>query len=265
MKQSFRDMMDRDISIKFPPQRIVSVVPSQTELLYDLGLDEQVIGITKFCVHPQEWFRAKTRVGGTKNLNVEMVLSLQPDLVIANKEENTREQIEYLAQYIPTWISDIQTVDDGLSMIERVGALTGRVHQASTMLERIKNGFSGIAQMTSKTAKQKAAYFIWRRPWMSVGRDTFIHDVLQRCGFENVFAGEKRYPEIDDDMLKRAEPDVVLLSSEPYPFKDNHVLEIRKLLPNATIKLVDGEMFSWYGSRMVKAVDYLKTFIQEGS
>lgn len=258
MKKMFADMMGNKVEVNFPPKRIISVVPSQTELLYDLGLDEEVVGITKFCVHPKEWFRNKARIGGTKNLDIEKIKSLDPDLIIANKEENTKEQIEELQRYFPVWVSDIATVNDALQMINDVGVLVYKERTAHQIVHVVKNNFPDEKKM-----KRSVAYFIWYRPWMSVGNDTFIHDVLQRCGFDNVFGNETRYPEVDADMLVKAKPDVVLLSSEPFPFKEKHMDEMKELLPDAIVKLVDGEMFSWYGSRMLKACDYLRSF-QEG-
>lgn len=260
MKQIFTDMTGNEVELSFPPKRIISVVPSQTELLYDLGLGNEVIGITKFCIHPQEWFRNKERIGGTKNLNTEKIKSLKPDLIIANKEENTKEQIEELQRYFPVWISDIATVTDALQMIKQIGRLVDKEDAAQHIISTVTENFPD-----EKIPNHSVAYFIWYRPWMSVGNDTFIHDVLRRCGFRNAFGNEMRYPEIGMDALKQASPDVILLSSEPFPFKEKHIDEMKEILPNAIVKLVDGEMFSWYGSRMVKACDYLKAFIQECS
>jgi ABC-type Fe3+-hydroxamate transport system substrate-binding protein len=258
MLRSFTDMMGRNVEIQFPPKRIVSVVPSQTELLHDLGLEEEVTGITKFCVHPEVWFRNKTRVGGTKQLHIDKIRELQPELIIANKEENTREQIEELAREFPVWISDIQTIEQGLEMIASVGKLTDRAAKAEEIIKDIQNSFDGL----QKTERKKVAYFIWYRPWMSVGKDTFIHDMIERVGWENIFAHKTRYPEISPEELAAARPELVLLSSEPYPFKEKHMAEVQELLPGAEVQLVDGEMFSWYGSRMRYAAEYMKGLIQ---
>src|SRR6201996_8546516 len=141
----FTDMLGREITINYPPRRIISLVPSQTELLFDLGLNEEVVGITKFCVHPQEWFRNKKRIGGTKTVNIEAIHALQPDLIIANKEENVQEQVEALAAHYPTWVSDIHTLDDALHMIQQVGNLVARPSQSALLAEKIQKGFSGLA------------------------------------------------------------------------------------------------------------------------
>lgn len=253
--RTFSDMMGRDVTIDFPPKRIISVVPSQTELLYDLGLDAEVVGITKFCIHPDSWFRSKERVGGTKNLNIEKIRALQPDLIIANKEENDQQQIEALAAEFPVWISDIQTLPQALQMIQVVGVITGCEARANGIVDEIVQGFT---KMQRATQPRRVAYFIWYNPWMSVGHDTFISSMIRTMGWHNVMDDTTRYPEITLEALKAYNPELVLLSSEPYPFKEKHIEEIKAVLPDADVKLVDGEMFSWYGSRLLKATAYLQ-------
>ncbi len=252
-------MMGNRVEVDFPPRRIVSLVPSQTELLYDLGLNDEVVGITKFCVHPDAWFRTKKRVGGTKTVHIDIVKELQPDLIIANKEENTRAQIEELSALYPTWVSNIQTIDEGLTMIREVGMLVGKEKRANSLAEQIKNGFATLRQ--AQGDKTRVAYFIWRKPWMCAGGDTFISDMISQMGWTNVLADKMRYPEIKLEELKDKAIDIVLLSSEPYPFKDTHIAEIKAALPYAEVKLVDGEMMSWYGSRMALSVNYMKGLI----
>lgn len=248
-------MIGNTVEIIYPPKRIVSLVPSQTELLYDLGLDEEVVGITKFCVHPEEWFRTKKRVGGTKTVHIDIVRSLQPDLIIANKEENTKEQIEELAALYPTWVSNIQTIDEGLQMIRQVGVLAGKEPAAEKLAAAISNGFQNLPKPATP---RRVVYFIWRKPWMCAGGDTFISDMISRMGWVNALADHPRYPEFSLEELCGKQIDTILLSSEPYPFKDAHIEEIRSVLPDTEVRLVDGEMMSWYGSRMLKAVDYLR-------
>ena len=226
------------------PQRIVSLVPSQTELLHALGLGERVVGITKFCVHPQAWYQHKTRVGGTKTINLPKVIDLQPDLILANKEENEKDQVEALAAQFPTWTSDIKNLEDALEMIRKVGELTGTTAKAANLCEKIETKFKNLENAVQKAKKQTAVYLIWRKPWMAAGGDTFIHDMLCRAGFEHLTAQEKRYPTLDAVQLAALDPDTVLLSSEPYPFQEKHFAAIKDICPRAEIKLVDGEMFS---------------------
>lgn len=254
-------MMGRSIVVPNCPQRIVSLVPSQSELLFYLGLDAEVVGITKFCIHPKEWHQSKTKVGGTKKLHLKKIISLQPDLIIANKEENTQAEIEYLAQFFPVWISDINTIDDGNRMILMIGDLVGKVALASALVKDIQQGFYLLSKLKNSGS---TAYFIWRKPWMVVAKETFIHDVLTKLGFRNVFENQIRYPEINIDELKALNPNYIFLSSEPYPFKQSHIEELQSELPFSKILLVDGEMFSWYGSRMKIAIPYfIKLFQNE--
>lgn len=262
MMRIFGDMTGREVKIDFPPKRIVSLVPSQTELLYDLGLENEVVGITKFCVHPESWFRSKTRVGGTKQLHIDKIRELQPDLIIANKEENERAQVEELEKEFPVWISDIQTIPQALQMILVVGQMTDRYEQAGVLVEEIVQGFNNLQKAVSQ---KRVAYFIWYKPWMSVGGDTFISNMIQTIGWKNVLSDKTRYPEIDLEELKAYNPEMVLLSSEPYPFKEKHIEEIKAVLPAADVQLVDGEMFSWYGSRMKEAVGYMETLLIKSS
>jgi ABC-type Fe3+-hydroxamate transport system substrate-binding protein len=253
-ERTFTDMMKRAIDIPFPPKRIISIVPSQTELLYDLGLDEEVVGITKFCVHPKSWFKNKTKVGGTKRLNIEQIKMLKPDLILANKEENNQEEVEELAEHFTVWISDIKTIADGLEMILQIGTIVGKETESLRLMNDITNGFSALKKVAKPLS---VAYFIWRNPWMTVGNDTFIHDVIEHLGWHNVYQDRTRYPNTSLEELKEKQTDLILLSSEPYPFKEKHIEEIQLQLPKTKIILIDGEMFSWYGSRMKLAAHYL--------
>lgn len=237
------------------PKRIVSLVPSQTELLADLGLADRVAGITKFCIHPANWLKEKRIVGGTKQLHYERIQALQPDLILANKEENTREIVETLARDYPVWVSDIYTLKDALDMIKRVGELTATEAAAGELTQEIRQGFAQLRP----PADRKALYLIWRQPYMAAGESTFINDMLRRCGYQNLLPEGSRYPQLGVEEITKLNPEVVLLSSEPYPFKEKHIDELRQLVPQAQIRLVDGEMFSWYGSRLRYAPAYFKS------
>lgn len=247
-----------------PPRRIVSLVPSQTELLHYLGLDEEVTGITKFCIHPEAWFRGKTRVGGTKLLNIETIRSLQPDLIIANKEENVKEQVEALSLEFPVWTSDINNLDDACNMIAAIGSMVDKEAPANDLVRAIRQEFDQLAAfIDSDRGILRTAYLIWRQPYMTVGHDTFIHDMMARCGLENIFAAHSRYPSTSIPDIKAADCQVLLLSSEPFPFSQKHINELQPQLPGTTVMLADGEMFSWYGSRLLKAAKYFKDLRQE--
>ncbi len=257
----FTDQLGRKIYLPSPPKRIISLVPSQTELLYDLGLHNEVIGITKFCIHPDEWFRSKPHIGGTKTLDFEKIKQLNPDLIIGNKEENEKEQIEELMKHYNVWMSDINNLKDALTMIVYIGVLTGKSSEALNIKLQTEFQFNSFSyQLPVLNPKPKAAYFIWRKPYITAGNNTFINDMLIRCGFDNVFASPDltRYPEVDRNQLSAASPNLILLSSEPYPFKEKHIDEFKEICPNAKIITVDGELFSWYGSRLLKTPAYLK-------
>ncbi len=235
------------------PLRIVSVVPSQTELLHYLELENETIAITKFCIHPDEWFRNKKRIGGTKNLQVDEIIKLKPDLIIANKEENVKEQIDTLAEHFPVWLTDVNNYDDAIKMIADIGSLTFRENKAGSLIQKIESEFVDVY-----VRKIKTAYLIWKDPYMTIGGDTFIHDMMEKAGFENVYRHKKRYPQITIDDLKKSDCELILLSSEPYPFKQKHAEELQIQLPSVKIVTADGEMFSWYGSRMLYAPSYFK-------
>lgn len=267
--KSFTDQLNKEVQINFPPKRIISLVPSQTELLHYLGLEKEVAGITKFCIHPKEWFQTKTRIGGTKQFDFKKIAALKPDLIIGNKEENEEKQIKELMKEYPVWMSDIRSLDDALDMIERVGKVVDKKEKAVELKNEIHRKFLHFPSPISHLPSFKVAYFIWKEPMMVVGRDTFINDILKRCGWENIASPpnplskreEERYPQISIEELQNANPDLILLSSEPFPFKEKHIPEFQTICPNAKILLVDGEMFSWYGSRLLKSVEYLKKLI----
>ena len=242
------------------PVRIVSLVPSQTELLFHLGLEKAVVGITKFCIHPANWQLTKAIVGGTKNINIKKIKSLNPDLIIANKEENVEDQILELSKHFPVWVSDVASLRDALQMINDVSRLTKTVTKGRKLMVEIETGFNNLPFNVNKI---KTCYLIWRTPYMTVGGDTFISEMLNYCGYLNLYADVERYPtiEIDDMIAKNCK--LLLLSTEPYPFKQKHIEDLKRQLPGITIILVDGEMFSWYGSRLLKAPTYFEQLIEQ--
>ena len=258
---NYTDQMGRKVQLFAPPERIISLVPSQTELLHAIGLGEEVVGITKFCVHPKAWWKSKERIGGTKKLNLEKIRELDPDLIIGNKEENTKEDIEELEKEFPVWVSDVDTLDDAYEMMVEIGRMCDHEKEAVQLAKEIEEKFKSLPVVENPEAT--VAYFIWENPKMVVSNDTFVDHLLNRCGFKNVFSNHpkfegERYPEVTKEDLKSANPDFVFLSSEPFPFKDEHKNEFREILPQSRVEIVDGEMFSWYGSRLLQAVDYLK-------
>ena len=247
------DQLHNKIHLDSYPKRIVSLVPSQTELLFDLGLEEEVVGITKFCIHPEKWRKNKTIIGGTKNFDFDVIDKLQPDLIIGNKEENYLEGIRQLKRTYPVWMSDIVTLEDSYIMIRSLGDVTNKVQEAKELVRKIKLAF---AQKFS-FVKKRVLYLIWRQPWMAAGTGTFISSMLETIGMQNAME-EERYPQLSNEELQHCNPDIVFLSSEPYPFQSKHMAELNQLLPGTQVVLVNGEMFSWYGSRLVLAPTYFR-------
>ena len=255
MARSFTDQMKREVKIEFTPQKIISLVPSQTELLWELGLEKEVVGITRFCIHPEQWFKSKARVGGTKKINIDKVKNLEPDLIIANKEENTREDIEALEKIAPVWISDVNTLQDAQSMIHQIGLITDREKEAEGLLEEISHAFSTIQK-----SQRSVLYFIWKDPHFVAGKHTFIDAMLSEAGYTNCCQLD-RYPSLEE--IGTTQPDLIFLSTEPFPFNEQHVQEFQIRFPESEIQLVDGEMFSWYGSRLKEVPAYFNTLLNK--
>ena len=238
--------------------KIVSLVPSITESLFDFRLTKnEVIGRTKFCIHPENKVKDVAIIGGTKNLNIEKIIALNPDLIIANKEENEKLQVEELQKKCKVWVTDIRNLEDNENFISEVGILLNKEKLAAEFNRNINEIFINKSEKESV----KVAYLIWKNPYMTIGSDTFIHEILEKLGFENIFKNEKRYPEISLDQMNEA--DYIFLSSEPFPFQQKHIEEIQKHLPNQKIILVDGEAFSWFGTHISKCATYYKTLQAE--
>jgi len=252
----YTDQLGVTLSFKERPKRIISIVPSQSELLSDLGLREELVGITKFCVHPSEMFEAVQHVGGTKKLNLEIIRKLKPDLIIGNKEENDKGQIELLRKEFNVWMSDIYNFEDACAMMKSIGDIFNKKAAADLI---VKNLILSLTNIKNLFKNNRIAYFIWNKPYMVAADATFINHVLSHLGFENAFSCLTRYPEVSDELLKQINPGVCLLSSEPFPFKEKHICEIQRKLPDAKILIVDGEVFSWYGTRLLHLEKYLKS------
>jgi len=246
-----KDQMNNTIRLGNTPKRIISLVPSQTEFLYDIGLTDEVVGITKFCIHPNDWFKTKTRVGGTKTVNFDKIKALNPDLIIANKEENTQSEIEALQKLYTVYVSDIFTLENAYQMMKDIGMMTDKIEETEKVITSIQSNFEGVKQIN-----KKVLYLIWREPFMAAGQNTFINHLLLKCGLENsVLNKTSRYNELTKAQITAMDLDYIFLSSEPYPFKEKHIDELNQIT-NAKVILVDGEIFSWYGSRLTKFKDY---------
>ena len=258
-----KDQIGRLKEVNTTPRRIISLVPSQTELLFDLGLEDAIVGLTKFCIHPIQLKTTEKVVGGTKQINLDKIKALNPDIILCNKEENTKEIVEACESICTTHVSDIFTIEDSLELINQYGKIFNKELSATKISNQINANLTDFKAFVKDKVILKAAYFIWRKPWMVAGNNTFINHLLELNKFENVYNNLERYPEIElENLSLNGDPEIVLLSSEPYPFKNEHAIEINNASPHTKTVLVDGEMFSWYGSRLIKAFNYFKTLRQ---
>lgn len=253
----YKDQLNRTITLQAIPRRIISLVPSQTELLVDLGLESSIVGVTKFCVHPEKLRKTKTIVGGTKKVHFEKIASLNPDIIICNKEENTKAIVDNCAKIAPVWVSDIKTIPHTLEMIAQLGSVFNCIETSQKLIEVIEDAEADFKKFILAKPHTKVAYCIWKNPYMVAGANTFINTLLKLNNFDNIFKNKNgRYPEVTISEMKKA--DVVLLSTEPYPFKEDDLAKIKNEL-QTEVRLVDGEYFSWYGSRIIKAFKYFKS------
>jgi ABC-type Fe3+-hydroxamate transport system substrate-binding protein len=283
------DQLGNHLLLPKTPERIISLVPSQTAFLVDLGLAAQLIGITKFCLHPKDFFKKMTKnggiIGGTKQFNFEKIDALQPDLIIGNKEENYQAGILQLQQKYPVWLSDIFTLSDSYNMMLQLGEITAKQAEAQKIVTTIQNSVLALKDKQKSATFPKVLYLIWQQPYMAVGTSTFINEMLHLAGFSNVLESKNlesknlesknlesknitlnnpnRYPEISEVAITALKPDLIFLSSEPYPFKAKHIAILQNLVPNSKILLVDGELFSWYGSRLQQSTIYFENLQKE--
>jgi ABC-type Fe3+-hydroxamate transport system substrate-binding protein len=251
----YRDQMGRLVEVPGLPQRVVSLVPSLTELICDLGLSHLLAGITKFCCRPEVVSRSVKKVGGTKQVDYSAIASINPDLIICNKEENEREMVEYLSSLYPVWVTDVNDLPEAMVMIADVGRVLGNSTAAAGINREIVRNFALLGQQRKVVPELSVCYFIWKDPYMVAGKATFIDEMLGMCGFTNAFS-DSRYPVVSGEEIRSAQPDLIFLSSEPYPFREKHLAEFAALCPSSKVLLVDGELFSWYGSRLRRSPAY---------
>ncbi len=249
----FFDQLGTSLVMKESPKRIVCLVPSITEFLVAIGLENSIVGITKFCIHPSHLKNAKEIIGGTKQLQLEKIKQLSPDLIIANKEENTKEDILYLANHFPVWTSEVTNFQSAIDMMKVLSKILNCVTACNQLIDKIQQEFD-IFNTTEFLKKGSVLYLIWKNPYMTIGYDTYIHSMLKIAGFESVTEHLTRYPILGE--IKT--PDYIFLSSEPYPFKEKDIKELQEIFPTSKIQLVDGELFSWYGARMQMFPSYIK-------
>lgn len=240
------------------PQRIISMVPSITLTLFDLGIGSRLVGRTKFCVEPSDAVTEVPIIGGTKKADIDKIKSLEPDLILLNKEENTPEMYTQLSGIAPVWVSVVANLTDNDRLLEQLGEIC-RCGSEATHIRR--KTLTAFCQLQALELPIPVLYLIWKSPWMSIGADTFIHHILEKAGFRNVFQNQYRYPEFDPGQFTGEPPEIIFLSSEPYPFQEQHISEIQSHFPSANIMLVRGEYFSWHGSMMMHTPSYLQELL----
>lgn len=251
---TIQDHLERKITLPHPPNRIISLVPAITETMYHLGLEDKIVGRTRFCIHPKDKVKQAINIGGTKEIKLDRIHELKPDLIIAEKEENTKEIVETLEQHYPVFVFEVKEISDVYRMIMDVGKLTKRESESTKLVESINSEFVKLPNVNGK----RAAYVIWKKPYMVVGKDTYIQSLLDKMGFINPFTKmEGRYPTVTEEDFHKAELDCILLATEPYPFREKHLEEFQAMLPDVNPIIVDGEMF-WYGVRMTQAAGYFR-------
>jgi len=245
-----------------PPYRIVSLVPSITELLFDLGLGEYLVGRTGFCIHPAPAVRRVPKVGGTKDVDIEKIRALRPSHAVVNIDENPKRVAQALAEFVPHVIVTHPLDPFGnVKLFRLLGGVFDRQQQAGTLESQFTQAYQTVVRAAEALHRQRVLYLIWQDPWMTIARDTYISRTLALVGWDTLPAeAVARYPELPGIAEGSAEADWVLLSSEPYPFREKHLAEIRRALPAGSrcrVAMVDGEMVSWYGSRAIQGLPYL--------
>lgn len=251
----FIDDLAKEFIFKQAPRRIVSLVPSITELLFDLGLENQIKAITRFCIHPREKCSSVDKIGGPKDFKIDKIKALNPDLIIAVKEENDKDLVLELSKTHPVIVFDVQSYQSAICMIGQIGRITRTETKANELLEAINSSRQAL-KLINKIPKT-ACYLIWNQPLMTINKQNYISEMLGLSGFINVFSDQtETYPQITDSEIEDLNPEYILLSSEPFPFNEKYQQQFQNKFPNAKVILVDGEMFSWYGSRMIKAFHY---------
>jgi len=256
------------VTLPAPPRRIVSLIPSITEILFALGLGDAVVGCTIYCTQPPDGVSTKTRIGGEKNPKLDMIRELRPDLVVANVEENVRAHVDALRDWdIPVYVTYPRTVVEGIRLIRELGQLTGAEERGNEMTAALEAQLAEARAHQAGRTPARVFCPIWRHPYMTINRDTYIHDMLETCGGDNVFGGlPQRYPPVDLADVARERPDVILLPDEPYRFRRAHLADFSShreipALRDGRVHFIDGKLLSWYGPRIAQALAELPAML----
>lgn len=264
----FRDALGREVTVPSPPGRVVSLIPSVTEICFALGAGEQVVGVTRFCTEPPAGVAGKVRVGGEKDPDLDRIARLRPDLVIANVEENRKADVEALAAAgIPVYVIYPRTVTEGAGLLRTLGELLGASGAGEALAGDVEQALGEVSRLRRGRAPVRVFCPIWKNPWMACNGDTYVHDVLVTCGGENITADRpERYPRVALEEVAAAAPEVILLPDEPFRFAPKHIPLFHAFpgipaLRNGRIHCIDGKWISWYGPRMVEALPALTRLI----
>ena len=247
------------------PKKIVSLCPSITETLIDLGLTDALAGITRFCIHPESVVRDLTKVGGTKDPDLEQIRHLDPDLIFMNAEENRKEDYDALAQTFELDVSEPRSVQEIPALLRHFGQRTNRADRAEKRAQELEAELIALQAEQDKNQTQFSySYLIWRKPWMVVGQDTYVSKLFADAGGINVFADDpQRYPSIELSALAEKNPDFIFLADEPFPFQGSHVPEIQAICPNAKVRVISGDDCCWHGVRSIRGVQTMRKLVEE--
>ena len=259
----FHDASGATFKLPAPPRRIVSLVPSITETLFALGAGDDVVGCTIYCREPADGVAGKTRVGGEKNPRLDVIRDLGPDLVLANVEENVREHVDTLRGWgVPVYVCYPRTVAEGIRLVRELGEVTARTRRGGELAEELGAALDAV-QAASGARRARVFCPIWRQPYMTINRDTYVHDMLAVCGADNVFAERaERYPVVELAAVAAAAPDVIVLPDEPYRFRRAHLPDFSPhaempAVRDGRVHFIDGKLLTWYGPRIAEALRVL--------
>jgi len=260
-----------ELALPHPAERIISLVPSETETLYYLGAEERLIALTDYCIHPPSLFKKRTRVGGPKDPKLERIRDLEPDLILANKEENTREAVDELRAIAPTFVSEVVTLDDAKALISALGTLTDSAAKASELCASIENTRRRFAEHPPDFAFRRALYLVWKEPYRTISEQTYIYNLLSAAGLSPLAFPQlpSRYPELPPEVIAESGAELVIFPDEPHNFTYSDIQEFSEQFPelpavaNHALFKVDGATLCWYGYRTTYALDYIASFMMQ--
>jgi ABC-type Fe3+-hydroxamate transport system substrate-binding protein len=262
------DALGRSLTIGRRPERIISLVPSLTEALFAFGLEQEIMGVTRFCVEPRRGVSGKTRVGGTKSVDIAKIKSLEPDLVVAGAEENSAADIAQLIEYgCPVFVTMVTSVQSAIDLLRQLATITGTTVAARPIIEEAKQALAFAQAAAAGLQRVRVFCPIWRNPYMTCSRATYMADVIAVCGGRNVFDEHpERYPKVELAEIAALDPEAILLPSEPYRFTKRHKADFRALtevtaVKNGHIFLIDGKMLTWYGPRIAQGLGEVKRLL----